>query len=75
MLLVTIVGGMGTVLGPLVGSFFLHTVNEFARHFLDTPGVSLIVYGFILILIISFLPNGLVGLFRRTRKKKDANNA
>ena len=75
MLLVTIVGGMGTVFGPLVGSFFLHTVNEFARHFIDTPGVSLIVYGFILILIISFLPNGLVGLFRKTRKKKDDNDA
>ena len=75
MLLVTIVGGMGTVFGPLVGSFFLHTVNEFARHFIDTPGVSLIVYGFILILIISFLPNGLVGLFRRTRKEKDDNDA
>ena len=75
MLLVTIVGGMGTVFGPLVGSFFLHTVNEFARHFIDTPAVSLIVYGFILILIISFLPNGLVGLFRRTRKKKDDNDA
>jgi branched-chain amino acid transport system permease protein len=75
MLLVTIVGGMGTVFGPLVGSFFLHIVNEFARHFIDTPGVSLIVYGFILILIISFLPNGLVGLFRWTRKKKDDNDA
>ncbi|MDB4115293.1 branched-chain amino acid ABC transporter permease [bacterium] len=75
MLLVTIVGGMGTVFGPLVGSFFLHTVNEFARHFIDTPGVSLIVYGFILILIISFLPNGLVGLFRKKRKKKDDNDA
>ena len=75
MLLVTIVGGMGTVFGPLIGSFFLDIVNEIARHFIDTPGVSLIVYGFILILIISFLPNGLVGLFRRTRKKRDDNNA
>ena len=75
MLRVTIVGGMGTVFGPLVGSFFLHIVNEFARHFIDTPGVSLIVYGFILILIISFLPNGLVGLFRKKRKKKDDNDA
>lgn len=75
MLLVTIVGGMGTVFGPLIGSFFLHIVNEFARHFIDTPGVSLIVYGFILILIISFLPNGLVGLFRKKRKKKDDNDA
>ena len=38
MLLVTIVGGMGTIFGPLVGAFVLHTVNEVARHFIDTPG-------------------------------------
>jgi branched-chain amino acid transport system permease protein len=31
MLLVAIVGGMGTVFGPLVGSFVLHSVNEFTR--------------------------------------------
>ena len=48
MLLVTIVGGMGTVFGPLIGAFVLHIVNEVARHFIDTPGLSLIVYGFIL---------------------------
>ena len=65
MLLVTIVGGMGTVFGPLIGSFVLHIVNEVARHFIDTPGLSLIVYGVILILIISYLPNGLIGMFRK----------
>lgn len=65
MLLVTIVGGMGTVFGPLIGAFVLHIVNEVARHFIDTPGLSLIVYGVILILIISYLPNGLIGMFRK----------
>lgn len=69
MLLVTIVGGMGTVFGPLIGAFVLHIVNEIARHFIDTPGLSLIVYGVILIVIISYLPNGLVGLFRKRMKK------
>ncbi|MGB0465414.1 MAG: branched-chain amino acid ABC transporter permease, partial [Candidatus Puniceispirillaceae bacterium] len=69
MLLVTIVGGMGTVFGPLIGAFVLHTVNEIARHFIDTPGLSLIVYGVILIVIISYLPNGLIGLFRKRMKK------
>ena len=59
MLLVTIVGGMGTVFGPLIGSLVLHTVNEVTRNFIDTPGLSLIVYGIILIIIISYLPNGL----------------
>ena len=72
MLLVTIVGGMGTVFGPLIGAFVLHTVNEIARHFIDTPGLSLIVYGFILILIISYLPNGLIGMFKKKMKQTDA---
>ena len=71
MLLVSIVGGLGTVFGPLIGSVVLHVVNEVARHFIDTPGLSLIVYGVILIFIISYLPNGLVGLFRKTRGKKE----
>jgi len=65
MLLVTIVGGMGTVFGPLIGAFVLHIVNEVARHFIDTPGLSLIVYGVILIVIISYLPNGLIGMFKK----------
>ena len=73
MLLVTIVGGMGTVFGPLIGSLVLHTVNEVTRNFIDTPGLSLIVYGIILIIIISYLPNGLIGLFKgRGLKKADA---
>ena len=74
-LLVSIVGGLGTVFGPLIGSVVLHVVNEVARHFIDTPGLSLIVYGVILIFIISYLPNGLVGLFRRSRGKKEDGGA
>ena len=69
MLLVTIVGGLGTVFGPLVGSFVLHGINEVARHFLEAPGLSLIVYGLILVIIVGFLPNGLIGLFKRKAKK------
>lgn len=75
MLLVSIVGGLGTVFGPLIGSVVLHVVNEVARHFIDTPGLSLIVYGVILIFIISYLPNGLIGLFRRSRGKKEDGGA
>jgi len=69
MLLVTIVGGMGTVFGPLIGAFVLHIVNEIARHLIDTPGLSLIVYGVILIVIISYLPNGLIGMFKKKMNK------
>ncbi len=74
MLLVTIVGGMGTIFGPLVGAFVLHTVNEVARHFIDTPGLSLIVYGLILIVIIGYLPNGLIGAFKKKEKKSGSTS-
>ncbi len=69
MLLVTIVGGLGTVFGPLVGSFVLHVINEVARHYISEPGLSLIVYGVILVAIIGFLPNGLIGIFKKRKKK------
>jgi branched-chain amino acid transport system permease protein len=69
MLLVTIVGGLGTVFGPLVGSFVLHGVNEVSRHYISEPGLSLIVYGVILVGIVGFLPDGLIGLFKSRVKK------
>lgn len=76
MLLVTIVGGLGTIFGPLVGSFVLHGINEVARHYLEAPGLSMIVYGLILVIIVGFLPNGLIGLFqskaKKSRGKQDA---
>ena len=79
MLLVTIVGGMGTIFGPLVGSFVLHGINEVARHYLEAPGLSMIVYGLILVVIVGFLPNGLIGLFskisRKTKRAKEEKNA
>jgi len=76
MLLVTIVGGMGTIFGPLVGSFVLHGVNEISRHYIETPGLSLIIYGIILIAIIGYMPNGIIGLIKKhLRKKTGGDNA
>jgi branched-chain amino acid transport system permease protein len=71
MLLVSIIGGMGTVFGPLVGAFALHSINEIARHYLEAPGMSLVVYGVILVLIIGFLPDGLIGLLKSKKKADD----
>lgn len=62
-LLVPIIGGIGTVFGPLIGSGVLHLVGEVARKiFGETPGLNLILYGTLLVVMILFLPNGLMGL-------------
>lgn len=62
MLLVSMIGGAGTVYGPLVGAVLLAGVSELTRAATDVQGLSLVLYGTLLIVIIAFLPDGLVGL-------------
>jgi branched-chain amino acid transport system permease protein len=65
-LLAPIVGGMGTIFGPLLGAAVLHFLAETTRNLIgDAPGVSLVIYGVVLILIVMFLPRGIIGLFQR----------
>jgi len=67
-LLPAIVGGAGTVAGPLLGSFVLTPISELTRAVLrGRAGADVMLYGLILILVISFLPYGLVGWFRSRR--------
>ena len=67
-LLPAIVGGAGTVAGPLLGSFVLTPISEITRAMLrGRAGADIMLYGLILILVISFLPNGLMGWLRSRR--------
>jgi branched-chain amino acid transport system permease protein len=72
MLLVSMIGGAGTVFGPLIGAVVLGVLGETTRLLSQGQGLSLIVYGAILIVIVAYLPNGLMGLFaRRARRRSD----
>ncbi|HEU5274895.1 MAG TPA: branched-chain amino acid ABC transporter permease [Xanthobacteraceae bacterium] len=58
-----IVGGLGTVFGPVVGAFILTPLGEglialTARFGLDAPGLKAVFYGLTLMAIISFRPSG-----------------
>jgi branched-chain amino acid transport system permease protein len=65
-LLVPIIGGMGTVFGPLFGAVVLHALGEAAKHVTGgAPGLNLVLYGILLVLALRFLPNGISGLARR----------
>jgi branched-chain amino acid transport system permease protein len=67
-LLPAIVGGAGTVLGPLLGAFVLTPISELTRALLrGRAGADIMLYGLILILVISFLPQGLMGWLRGRR--------
>ena len=64
-LLGPIVGGLGSVWGPVLGALVLHLLGESTRGLVENaPGVNLIVYGVVLVAMISFLPRGLAGLKR-----------
>ena len=70
-----IIGGPGTVLGPLLGSIVLTPLSEFTREvFQSYSGVYLMIYGVVLVIVIMFLPDGLIGfaknMLRKGRGKK-----
>ena len=67
-LLQAIVGGAGTVLGPVIGAFVLTPMSELSRAALrGRAGVDVMLYGLVLILVISFLPRGIMGWITKRR--------
>jgi branched-chain amino acid transport system permease protein len=71
MLLVSMIGGAGTVYGPLVGAVLLALVSDVTRTLTQIQGLSLVLYGTLLVVIIAYLPNGLIDLFTRKRRRRD----
>jgi branched-chain amino acid transport system permease protein len=55
-----IVGGSGTLLGPVLGSFLLELLGEFSRTYFagGMAGLSVVIYGLLLIVVVLFLPRG-----------------
>jgi branched-chain amino acid transport system permease protein len=64
-LLAPIIGGLGTVWGPVLGAVALHALGEAAKTAAGAvPGVDLVLFGVLLILAVAFAPRGLLGLLR-----------
>jgi branched-chain amino acid transport system permease protein len=63
-----IIGGMGTVLGPIVGSFLITLPAEWTRAYLSEvgrPGLHMVIYGFVLIFSVFFFPRGIMPYLSR----------
>jgi branched-chain amino acid transport system permease protein len=76
-LLAPIIGGIGTVFGPLLGALVVKTLGELTKHVTGgAPGLDLVIYGSVLVLVIAFAPRGIAGLLvalhRRLRPSKAA---
>jgi branched-chain amino acid transport system permease protein len=58
-----IVGGLGTLWGPLLGAVGLHILADLTRNlFGQLPGINMVIYGVVLVVIVMFLPRGIAGL-------------
>jgi branched-chain amino acid transport system permease protein len=57
-----IIGGAGTVFGALIGALAVKSIGEGAKFLTgDIPGLDLMTFGGVLVLVIAFAPRGLVG--------------
>jgi branched-chain amino acid transport system permease protein len=70
MALPAVLGGIGTLWGPVLGAVILIPLTELTRSFIGGSGrgVDLILYGAVIVLISLARPEGLIGLFSRRRK-------
>lgn len=68
-LLAPIVGGAGTVFGPVLGAVLLHGLAEATKTIAGRiPGIDLVVFGIVLILVVRFPPRDIPGLLKRWRR-------
>ncbi len=66
--LVCVMGGIGTVWGPVLGAFLMTAINEYTRaYFARFSGLNLVIYGVLVILIVLFIPNGLISFVNKEK--------
>jgi branched-chain amino acid transport system permease protein len=68
--LVAVLGGVGTLWGPLIGAVVLIPLGEVTRIYLGGTGkaLDLVIYGALIMIVSVVQPAGLVGIARRFRR-------
>lgn len=65
LVVMNVIGGMQSITGALVGAVFLTALPELLRGYVDLQRV---IFGTILIVVMAFLPSGIIGLGARLRQ-------
>jgi branched-chain amino acid transport system permease protein len=82
-LLRPIIGGVGTIWGPVIGAGILSVLGEATRSLVRQPpsflqiiegvnGLDQVLFGLILVVVIIRAPDGVLGWFRRRRQSRPA---
>lgn len=80
MALVSILGGIGTLFGPVIGAVVLTSIDEGTRMFFGGSGrgTDLVIYAALIIVIAVYYPTGVMGWFKNMsdrRKARKSQNA
>lgn len=69
--LITILGGVGSLFGPVVGAIVLVAIEEYSRVLFGSTGAGtdMIVYAVLIILVAVYSPSGIMGLVRDLRRR------
>lgn len=65
--IIVFVGGVGTILGPIIGSCFFVLLQQLLSLYLPM-GMHILVFGVLFIVVVLFLPKGLIGVMKSFRK-------
>ncbi len=65
-----VIGGMGTLVGPLLGAVLVYVASELLR---DAGNIQMIVFALLVIVFARFFREGLWGLARRAALRRSAN--
>lgn len=68
--LVAVMGGIGTVAGPILGAFVMTFISEYARAtFSGYSGLNMLVYGIVVVFIVLYMPGGLISIGHKVRMR------
>jgi branched-chain amino acid transport system permease protein len=68
MVLMCILGGKGTVAGPIVGAILIVAFNEASVAFFGASEINILGTGLIMVVTLMYFPNGIVGTLAQKRK-------
>jgi branched-chain amino acid transport system permease protein len=76
MVLMTVLGGVGTIIGPIIGAAFLVPLSELVRGYIGgtSTGIDQMIYALIIILVVTLKPNGIIGFIQIKKRKTDRLN-
>jgi branched-chain amino acid transport system permease protein len=71
--LLAAVGGLGTAIGPVLGSFLITPMSELLRSYLgnQAAGLHLVIYSALLIFVMLYFPGGIAGALTRLAGQRD----